>query len=268
LSFYDERPMITGYPDMARLGHRKKEADPSTISDPDLVDRLVTYLGRIIDMEPSKRLLVVGCGPRPADMARLDQLGFEVVGVEPVQSFVDAANDFLAGRATVLLGAAEEIPVESGSVDAVFLPSVLEHVDSPSRTLAEIHRVLAPGGALLLTTTNRLQCTQAEFRVRFLHWYPQILRESYVFDHLHYRPHLANHTLRPAVHWFTYGSLCRIGREAGFAHFYSLLDVLRPGDRAVARRRAWWLSWAQRKPWLRALALTQLGHTIVMVKRS
>jgi hypothetical protein len=70
------------------------------------------------------------------------------------------------------------------------------------------------------------------------------------------------------VHWFTYGSLCRIGREAGFAHFYSLLDVLRPGDRAVARRRAWWLSWAQRKPWLRALALTQLGHTIVMVKRS
>ena len=42
-----------------------------------------------------------------------------------------------------------------------------------------------------------------------------------MFHHLHYNPSLANFSLRPAVHWWTYADLCRAGREAGFAQFYT-----------------------------------------------
>lgn len=44
-----------------------------------------------------------------------------------------------------------EIPVEDARFDHVVLTQVLEHVPDPAKVLAELHRVLKPGGALWLT---------------------------------------------------------------------------------------------------------------------
>jgi SAM-dependent methyltransferase len=44
-----------------------------------------------------------------------------------------------------------DIPVEDASFDAVLCTQVLEHVPDPGAVLAELHRVLAPGGRLWLT---------------------------------------------------------------------------------------------------------------------
>jgi SAM-dependent methyltransferase len=43
------------------------------------------------------------------------------------------------------------LPFASGVFDAVFIFDVLEHVEEEDRALAEIHRVLRPGGSLLVT---------------------------------------------------------------------------------------------------------------------
>jgi SAM-dependent methyltransferase len=40
------------------------------------------------------------------------------------------------------------LPFRDGSIDAVMSIAVLEHVKEPSRVIAEIHRVLKPGGAV------------------------------------------------------------------------------------------------------------------------
>ncbi len=45
----------------------------------------------------------------------------------------------------------EAIPLASRSVDAAIHTQVLEHVPDPGRVLAELHRVLKPGGKLYLT---------------------------------------------------------------------------------------------------------------------
>lgn len=44
-----------------------------------------------------------------------------------------------------------EIPVEDARFDHVVLTQVLEHIPQPARVLAELHRVLKPGGRLWLT---------------------------------------------------------------------------------------------------------------------
>jgi hypothetical protein len=62
--------------------------------------------------------------------------------------------------------------------------------------------------------------------------------------------------------------LCRAGRDVGFSRFYSILDLISPQDprvvKSLFRRTA--LRFITRGPWVRALALTQVGGLIVMVK--
>jgi ubiquinone/menaquinone biosynthesis C-methylase UbiE len=234
---------------------------------------LLTLLGRLVDFDRVRSIAVIGCGPRPETVRILDALGYEVTGIEPVPGYVEKAGEFLGGRGTICLGSAEELPLQDGSQNVVLLESVLEHVDSPGKALSETYRVLEPGGIAVVVTTNRLRFSPsgecAEFNVRFYNWLPKLVKESFVFEQLHFRPELANYTPRPAVHWFSYGDLCDLGRLVGFAHFYSHVDLLRPDDGSIGstrlKRRI--LTLVQEQPWLRALALTQVGGTVVMWKR-
>ncbi len=54
-------------------------------------------------------------------------------------------------RQADLVGSAESLPVEAEAFDAVLLTQVLEHVPEPAAVLAEIWRVLVPGGSLFMT---------------------------------------------------------------------------------------------------------------------
>jgi SAM-dependent methyltransferase len=54
--------------------------------------------------------------------------------------------------ATLELTDEGRVPLDDGSVDAVLSTQVLEHVADPARYLEECHRVLRPGGRLLLST--------------------------------------------------------------------------------------------------------------------
>ncbi|NOX62084.1 MAG: class I SAM-dependent methyltransferase [Chloroflexi bacterium] len=55
-----------------------------------------------------------------------------------------------------LVAACEALPFASESFDTVLSHEVLEHVADDAQTLAEIARVLRPGGRLVLFTPNRL----------------------------------------------------------------------------------------------------------------
>lgn len=48
----------------------------------------------------------------------------------------------------------EGLPFDDTAFDYVFCIEVLEHVPEPFRTLSEIHRVLRPGGVLILSVPN------------------------------------------------------------------------------------------------------------------
>ena len=178
-ALYGDRPLIDGFPDLESLS---ADVFSESLSRDDgqraRLDHVLPLLGRLIDLDGVRTISVVGCGPRPETVLILDELGYAVTGVEPVAGYVERARAFLDGRGVVRHGSAEELPLEDDSQDVVFLESVLEHVDSPIKSLEEAHRVLAPGGIALVITTNRLRLAPsaacAEFNVRFYNWLPKL----------------------------------------------------------------------------------------------
>lgn len=58
-------------------------------------------------------------------------------------------------RVSLDLFADGELPYGDGSVDAVVLPQVLEHMPEPERMLDEVRRVLRPGGHAVVSVRNR-----------------------------------------------------------------------------------------------------------------
>jgi ubiquinone/menaquinone biosynthesis C-methylase UbiE len=104
-------------------------------------------------VQPSMRLLDVGCGPGSITIgfARVLTPG-EVMGLDREPSAVEAARALVSDRHLVNLrfevGMAEALPFPDASFTAVFAHTLLEHVPDPSRVLREMRRVLAPGGVI------------------------------------------------------------------------------------------------------------------------
>ncbi len=94
----------------------------------------------------------LGCGPA-RDGARLAARGLLAVGVDRSAGMLAvAAVDGLPGR--VVQGDLRRLPLRTGSVDGLWSSAALLHVprhDVPG-ALAELHRVLRPGGVLGLVT--------------------------------------------------------------------------------------------------------------------
>jgi SAM-dependent methyltransferase len=85
------------------------------------------------------RLLDVGCGSRPYE-PWLSGVS-EYVGLDAIRE---------AGRPNTI-GLAWQLPFASASFDSVLSTQTLEHIETPALAIAEMARVLRPGGYLILT---------------------------------------------------------------------------------------------------------------------
>lgn len=89
--------------------------------------------------------LEVGCGTG-RNLPRYDE-GLLVIGLEPDTAALAAAKRRAPG-ARLVRGSAEALPFRDGAFDTVVSSLVFCSVPDPARGLAEIDRVLAPGGEL------------------------------------------------------------------------------------------------------------------------
>jgi SAM-dependent methyltransferase len=68
------------------------------------------------------------------------------------QPFSVTSLDIDSGRKPNVVGDLCSAPFRTSSLDVVVLGEVLEHVEAPPAAIASVHRVLTPGGTLILTT--------------------------------------------------------------------------------------------------------------------
>lgn len=105
-----------------------------------LARQIHAEIERLLEGRDDARVLDIGCGAKPylpwvASHAR------EYIGIDAAPGpYVDE----------VVQG--EELPFDDASFDLVLCTQVLEHVEDPAAVLGEIHRVLRPGGAALIST--------------------------------------------------------------------------------------------------------------------
>jgi 2-polyprenyl-6-hydroxyphenyl methylase/3-demethylubiquinone-9 3-methyltransferase len=103
----------------------------------------------------SCRVLDVGCGGGFIANG-LALHGHEVVGVDVAESALEVAARHDGTRSVrYVRGSAESLPFSDGSFDAACAMDFFEHVDALDPVLAEIARVLVPGGRLFFHTFNR-----------------------------------------------------------------------------------------------------------------
>jgi len=72
-----------------------------------------------------------------------------------------------------IVGCGEQVPFKDGTFDIVLCSQVLEYVPDPRVVVAEIHRVLKPGGSLLLSVPAAFPADSEQDTWRFL---PESLR--------------------------------------------------------------------------------------------
>ncbi len=111
-----------------------------------------------LKMKPQgKTALDVGCGGGIL-CEEIARLGFAVTGIDPsAHSLQTAAGHAQAGGLQIAFeqGSGEAIPFRDDSFDIVFCCDVLEHVRDAAKVIAEISRVLKPGGVFFYDTLNR-----------------------------------------------------------------------------------------------------------------
>lgn len=112
----------------------------------------------MLAISPGDRVLDVACGPGnfTRDFALASGKGL-VVGIDASRTMVEVAvRDNPMGNVAYLRGDARDLPFGDGSFDAVCCFAALYLIEEPMRALAEIVRVLAPGGRLaLMSSCNR-----------------------------------------------------------------------------------------------------------------
>ena len=104
-----------------------------------------------LDGVPHRRLLDLGCGTGEL-LKILLELGGNTActGLDLSENMLAVARKKLGERAQLVRGDAERLPFGDGSFDAVVCNDSFHHYPDPAAVVAEVERVLRPGGTFVL----------------------------------------------------------------------------------------------------------------------
>ena len=113
----------------------------------------------LLDLKPSDRVLEIGFGPG-ADIQRASRLASFIAGLDHSEVMVRQASKrnsaaIREGRVDLKLGDAGQLPFADAHFDCVFAINSAQFWKPLPKALAEINRVLKPGGRVLLAIQPR-----------------------------------------------------------------------------------------------------------------
>jgi SAM-dependent methyltransferase len=139
-----------------------------------------------IRRHPDCRLLDIGCGYNAPLLRAAEPYVREAIGIDPRAPAIDGPR-----LRTVRTEIEGQLPFEPDSFDVVTMLAVLEHLSHPERMIAEIARVLRPGGQLVMTVPSHASKPVLEFLAYRLH----VVSEFGVRDHKRYYGRKSLHKL-------------------------------------------------------------------------
>jgi SAM-dependent methyltransferase len=138
---------------------------------------LADALGGRLDVA---RGLNIGCSTGIIDSLIASRLA-HLTGIDIDEAAIEFANrEHATPKLDFRVGDAMALDFADGSVDVVVCSQVYEHVPDPKRMMAEILRVLAPGGVCYFAATNRLCLIEQHYFLPFLSWLPPSLADRYL----------------------------------------------------------------------------------------
>jgi ubiquinone/menaquinone biosynthesis C-methylase UbiE len=130
---------------------------------------------RLLDAQPGDRVLEVGCGAGHL-LARLP--AGRAFGIDLAESLLARTRARVGGRAVLAQADAAALPFTAGAFERVYCSEVLEHLVDPRAAVAEIARVLTPGGVAVLSVPNERLINRAKALVRTLGLWRLVMRGS------------------------------------------------------------------------------------------
>lgn len=121
-------------------------------------------------MKRCQSIYDLGCG-KGALVHHLVAKGYDAYGI-----------DLQKGERVIQADLNRPLPLPSQSVDCVTSLANLEHLEQPDVNLREIHRILKPGGKLILTTPS----TAAKPVLEFLAFKLKLIDAREILDHKRY----------------------------------------------------------------------------------
>ena len=147
---------------IARVASRFDHSSPCPASLSWLVDNPLRhcYMGPVLDrigIRPGERVLELGPGPGAFTVGAARRVGAEgrLIAVDIQPQMIDRVEKRVREEGLTNVethvASAHDLPIADQSVDRAFLITVLPEIPEPGRALAELHRVLQPGGVLSIT---------------------------------------------------------------------------------------------------------------------
>jgi demethylmenaquinone methyltransferase/2-methoxy-6-polyprenyl-1,4-benzoquinol methylase len=106
------------------------------------------FLVSRIEAGPGDRVLDVATGTGMVARELVRQKGCSVVGVDQSPEMLAQARGRENGKIELLEASAERLPFADGEFDALTFTYLMRYVDDPVATLAELARVVEPGGTI------------------------------------------------------------------------------------------------------------------------
>jgi SAM-dependent methyltransferase len=131
---------------------------------------VLALLGRHARLGPGTRVLECGCGPGGV-LRAIAATGSRTTGVDLNPRLLGAARAGAAG-ATWAQADVEALPFADGAFDVVLCVGVLSYLREDARAIAELARVVRPGGAVVIALPNRLLAGKLLDPFYWLVWLP------------------------------------------------------------------------------------------------
>jgi ubiquinone/menaquinone biosynthesis C-methylase UbiE len=147
------------------------------------------------DLAPDAPIIEVGCGDATftSDLARFSS---SVTAIDISAGQIEQNSGKLPGIKFLQHDVAERFPFHDASFEVAWCSEVLEHLFDPAFAMREMHRVLRPGGRLLVT-------------VPYHGPLKNVLIALFKWDE-HFTPS------NPHIRFFSMGTLEKLARSAGF----------------------------------------------------